>query len=117
MKNENRFFKKSDLLLFLCVIFLSLLLLFVFFVSKEKGAEITVKVGSQTLGTYSLGEDREIPIITEHGRNTLVIEGGYAYIKDADCPDRLCVHTGRISKTGESIVCLPHRVSVTVVSS
>ncbi len=116
MKNENRFFKKSDLLLVLCVITLSVLLLFAFFISKEKGAEITVKVGSQTLGMYSLREDREIPIITEHGSNTLVIEDGCAYIKDADCPDRLCTHTGKISETGESIVCLPHRVSVTVIS-
>ena len=35
-------------------------------------------------------------------------------MKDADCPDRLCVKQGSISKNGESIVCLPHKVIVTV---
>ena len=36
---------------------------------------------------------------------------------DADCPDKLCVKTGRISKTGETIVCLPHRVVVEIIGA
>ncbi|MFR4337598.1 MAG: NusG domain II-containing protein [Lachnospira pectinoschiza] len=36
---------------------------------------------------------------------------------DADCPDKLCVKTGMISKTGETIVCLPHRVVVEIIGA
>jgi hypothetical protein len=35
-------------------------------------------------------------------------------MKDADCPDKLCEKTGKISKNGETIVCLPHRVVVEI---
>ena len=32
----------------------------------------------------------------------------------ADCPTQDCVHTGTISRTGQSIVCLPARVVITL---
>jgi hypothetical protein len=48
--------------------------------------------------------------------NVLVIQDGYAYMKEADCPDGLCIHQGRIHKAGQSIVCLPNRVVVTIES-
>ena len=48
------------------------------------------------------------------GSNTVVIENGTVYMKDADCPDKLCEKTGKISKNGETIVCLPHRVVVEI---
>ena len=33
---------------------------------------------------------------------------------EADCPDLICVHHKPISRQGESIVCLPHKVIVEV---
>jgi len=35
-------------------------------------------------------------------------------VTDADCPDRLCVKQRAISKQGETIVCLPHRLIVKI---
>ena len=35
----------------------------------------------------------------------------------ADCPDQLCVHQKAISRTGESIICLPNQVVVSVQGS
>ena len=46
--------------------------------------------------------------------NTLVINGGKASIVSADCPDKLCVHQQEISKAGESIICLPHKLVVRI---
>ena len=44
----------------------------------------------------------------------VVIGDGCATITDADCPDRLCVQRGRIDRSGQTVVCLPHGVVVTV---
>ena len=48
------------------------------------------------------------------GTNLLVIADGSASVTEADCPDALCVGMGKISRTGQSIVCLPHQVVVEV---
>ena len=48
------------------------------------------------------------------GNNTLIIEDGYAYVTDSDCPDKICEQMGKISKPGETIVCLPHKLVVEI---
>lgn len=50
--------------------------------------------------------------LTIHGHdggiNTLVIENGKVFVSDASCPDKLCKNQGKISQSGEMIVCLPN---------
>lgn len=50
----------------------------------------------------------------ESFRNLLVIKDGKASMKEADCPDKICVAHKPICKKGETIVCLPHKVVVEV---
>ena len=38
-------------------------------------------------------------------------------MEEADCPDGTCVRQGAIQTPGETIVCLPHRVTVTIVGN
>lgn len=49
--------------------------------------------------------------------NVIEIRDGGVRMIRADCPDQICVHTGRITETGQSIVCVPHRVVVTIRNS
>ena len=49
--------------------------------------------------------------------NLLVIKDGKADVTEADCPDKLCVHQKAISKTNETIVCLPNKVVVQVIGA
>jgi len=43
-------------------------------------------------------------------------EGDAVWVESAECPDQVCVQTGKISKNGESILCLPARVEVRVTA-
>ncbi len=36
---------------------------------------------------------------------------------EADCPDRICVETGKVSTPDQPIVCLPHRVTARIVKN
>ena len=69
-------------------------------------------------GRYLLSEEQEIEIGTEQDgknvHNTLRIQNGSADMIHADCPDQLCVNQRAISKVGETIVCLPHKIVVEV---
>ena len=73
-----------------------------------------VRQEGRELGRYPLSQDAQILLHTAEGYNLLVIEAGQAYIREADCPNGLCVQEGRVSRTGESLVCLPHRLTVTI---
>lgn len=83
----------------------------------KKGGQVRVTVDSEEYGTYSLAKDQEISISGDGWENILVIEDGAAKMTKADCPDKICVSHGKISKKGETIVCLPHKVVVEVISS
>ncbi len=81
-----------------------------------KGAGcVTVKIAGEIQGVYSLSEDQVIEI--NGGTNILEIKNGNANMTEADCPDKLCVHQKAVSKNGESIICLPNKVVVTVDTS
>ena len=79
------------------------------------GGEAVVYVDGEEEGRYSLNEDQTIEI--NGGTNTLVIENGSASMEKADCPDQVCVHHRGISRDGESIICLPNRVVISVDST
>ncbi len=88
-----------------------------FFLFQEEGASVVITVDGEFYGAYELDRDQEIPVtVGDQTTNVVCIRDGYAYMREAKCPDHLCIHQGRIAKTGESIVCLPNRVVVTIVS-
>lgn len=55
-----------------------------------------------------------IPIETEYGYNLIEIGEEKVRVIEADCPDKLDVQQGYISKVGEVIVCLPNRLVVEI---
>ena len=61
----------------------------------------------------SLYIEKEIEI---DDTNILVIKDGAADMISADCPDQICVKHNPISKAGETIICLPNKVVVTIES-
>ena len=85
-------------------------------ISSRKGSILQVRIDGQTVAEYPMGEDIDI-ILTgkDGGTNHLVISDGQAWFSEASCPDHLCIGMGRIDKAGQSIICLPNRVSVEVI--
>lgn len=39
---------------------------------------------------------------------------GSIAVVHANCPDQICVHTGRVSRAGQSIACLPNHVIIKI---
>lgn len=90
-----------------------------YFAGGKQGALVVVTREGEVYGTYSLSQPQTVKIKNSKGKttNVLVIRDGKADMKEADCPDKLCVHQKAISAENESIVCLPNRVVVTVTNS
>lgn len=108
--------KKRDLIL-LCVILAvcaaSFFVIRLF--QRGEGSRIAITVDGEIYGEYSLSEDQTIEIDNEYGTNVVVISDGKVYMSEADCPDKYCVDQGEKDKSGQSIVCLPHKLIVEIL--
>jgi hypothetical protein len=104
------------------IIFISVLLLVFFlvgaylFLFRGEGDTVTVKVALKVYGEYPLHEDRVVEIEGNGTLNILVIQDGKAYMQDASCPDGICTDHYAIFRDGESIICKPNQVVVTVTA-
>ena len=76
------------------------------------GAQAVVTVDGKEIGRYPLKKNGTFPL--NGGTNTLVVENGEAWVSEANCPDKVCMGMGKISRNGEFIACLPNRLLVVV---
>lgn len=80
---------------------------------QSKGNIVKVTLNKEVYGYYDLNKNQTIHINKE---NTLKIEKHKIKMISATCPDHLCIKQGAINKKGQSIICLPHKLIVEVVS-
>ncbi len=103
---------RYDVFLIVILLSLSLCALLIMYLSKRDGTNVCVEINGEQVAQYSLSEDGEYAL--NGGTNILRIESGEAYLVYADCPDKTCVHSGKIKYVGQSIICLPNKVTVIV---
>lgn len=93
------------------------LCIFIYMPHKISGNYVEVRIDGQIIDTFSLFGQHEETIHThDGGTNTFYINNGSVSMTDADCHDKVCVNMKEISKTGETIVCLPHKLVLTVIN-
>lgn len=109
---------KKDIILFVGILLAAFLLwLIPFLLNRDAAAMVTVYQNGREIGTYPLEKEQTISVpYGENSYNLLFISGGEASISDADCPDGLCVRQKAVSRNGESIICLPHKLVIQVVA-
>ena len=110
---------RKDLILILGILIGAGLLAGAFALAKKPGAYLRVEQNGQLLAVWPLEEERRevFPAEDAEDGNVLVISGGKVFMEAASCPDKLCVKQGEKSRVGETIVCLPHKLVVTVISA
>lgn len=115
----NRWWAPADILLVLAVIGLSAFLIThsVASAGDHVDLEVSISVNGQEVMVLPLQEEsRELVIDGFQGKSYVEITEGKVHMIDSACPDKLCVHMGWKSHSGESIICLPNRVVIEVRS-
>lgn len=107
--------KKRDWILIGGLLVLALILMGLFLLLRQGGAYVVIRVDGTEVARYSLSQDGQYEL--NGGTNVLRIENGSAYLVSADCPDLLCVKQGKIRYSGQTITCLPNRLTVTVYAA
>lgn len=85
----------------------------------QRGSEgpltATVSLDGETIGVYSLAALREELLLSPEGLSyplTIRLTSDGAEVIESSCPSLDCQHTGHISRSGESIICLPNKLVI-----
>lgn len=107
--------RKADIILF-CVLLLTAGALSVIFAMRLQApaGSVVVTIDGQPYGTYDLSEPREVEITNGEDRNVIRIGDGTVLMESSNCRNQVCVGHAPISRSGESIICLPHKIVVKI---
>ena len=105
---------RNDVILIAALMLLGGALAVFLYATRQDGGTARVQVDGETVIELPLDQDARIVLGEGEHTNTLVIKNGAAQVIAADCPDQVCVRHGAIQYAGESIVCLPHKLVVSI---
>ena len=78
---------------------------------------VDITVDGKLYATYPFSERNSAKVVeiqTKFGYNKVEIAKTGVRVMDADCPDKLDVRTNPITRPGQSIICLPNRLVITL---
>lgn len=97
------------------VIAIAVIVAVVFYGNKTYSGElcVVVSVGNRVVDTLPLSDEKSTHTYCHNGYTLLVLmDGSGVRVEQSDCPSQDCVHTGTITRAGQSIVCLPAQIVV-----
>ena len=114
-----KFIRKKDIVLILSLLLVAAGILFWQHAAPGQNGTAVVEKDGTEVGRYDLGTQKKSQIIDVGGSMhvKLLLEPGAISFYHSDCPDQICVRTGKLTKPGQAAVCLPGRGSIRVVSN
>lgn len=108
---------KKWIILFAAAVVICTAVFLLIYLLGPKGTVAVISVDGEVIRRVELtGVEKpyDIEIRTEYGNNTVHVEEGAVSVTAADCPDRICVHQGKVTTAGIPIVCMPHRLVIQI---
>lgn len=127
----KKYIRKADIILFIVLVAVGLAASAALAMRGDSvGDKVIIESGGDLYATYSLAEDRTVIVPapkqvkmdapdTEDKYdyyNIVEIKDGMVSVIEASCKNQVCVKHGPVSRSGESIVCLPNRLVVRIES-
>jgi len=108
---------RGDKVLIGCIVAIGLLSLFALKFLQQPGAWLKIEVSGQATRTLPLSADQRVCVTGLRGVTTIQIQDRKAWVVSSACPDQICVNSGKISRAGDMIVCVPNHVVIFIQSS
>ncbi len=113
-----KFFKKSDIILVLTIVFIGILSMFIYkynFAEKPARAEIYYK--TQLIKSVDLTKGKDVHFSIPQNKNVLfhLDPDGNISFEHSDCPDKICIKTGKLHTVGQTAACLPNEIFLKIV--
>ena len=109
---------KTWILLFALLLVLCLGLSVFLLLPGDAAAFAQITSDGTVIKTVDLRIDQEFTVTAPGGgTNTITVRDGKVGVTASDCPGEDCVHSGFVGNSGRSIVCLPNRLEIRIVSA
>jgi hypothetical protein len=107
--------RRWDFLLLVAVLLVALGLWLALRLFSSAGTMAVVTLDGEEVARLPLGTDDQTDIHSEYGTHRVVVRNGTVSVTEAPCQDLICVHHAPVSCVGETIICLPCKLVVTVM--
>lgn len=104
------------ILIFVAIVLICLI--FAIFSNNAPANKAEIYVDDKLVRTVeNLYPDKEndFTVETEWGENEIAVYDGAIWVKSSDCKNQTCVHFGKLSSTGSTIICAPHKLVIKLV--
>lgn len=114
--------KKADFFVILVILLISASISFftvkTMHEGKNENKKVLITINGNVYKEFPLTKniDKKIHIDSKFGHNTIVINNGKVFMDESDCKDKICIKKGEISIVGDSIICLPNRLIIKIIS-
>jgi len=107
---------KNNIILLVCLLLIAGILYPLLNHAGSEGSYALIEVDGAEYTRVNLSQDTVFTVDTPAGTNTIKVQNHEISVESADCPDKICMNHASIHKSGEIIVCLPHKLVITVFS-
>lgn len=107
--------KKWDILLFAMPILIGVVTFLMIFTFNSNDKIAIVEIDNVVVAEVPLDGSFSGQIdVQPKYHNKIVVRDGKIGVETADCKDNVCVNTGFIDKVGQSVICVPSKLIITV---
>ena len=112
------FFKKTDLIVIIVLLIISATVYLTYnYLAQSEEAKAEIYLGSELLKTVNLSSGENSTFSIPGNENVVfhLYEDGTIAFEKSDCPDQICVHSGKLHIVGQSAACLPNALILKIV--
>lgn len=113
-----KFFKRSDIIIIAAIILISAVSWGIYkFVFAEDRVKAEIYYYSELIETVDLSSGEEKSFSVPQDENVifhLYQDGSIAFV-ESDCPDKVCIHAGKLKTAGQFAACLPNGIVMKIV--
>ncbi len=117
---KTKFFRWADLILILVVAAIALAIFLPKHFQKADGNVTAIITRNGTvIQKIDLSKVKKPYTISleSHPRTWVTVTPGSIYYSKAECKDKICVRTGKLTKPGDTAACLPSKTLIRLVSN
>lgn len=112
------FFKKTDIIIIFVIIAASAVSFAIYrHIASERAAVAQIYYYSELVSTVELNTKTDKTFSVPQNNNVVfhLFDDGSICFEESDCPDKVCIKSGRLRLAGQSAACLPNGFILKIV--